>query len=347
MNDPFEQIITDCLDALEQGEPLEQILARYPEALSKLRPILQTAVQLSQLNLQPTRAAQLQSRAAFLDYGATMQQTQSTRRIPWLGLRRILAPLMAVFVLALLGLGAVSTSASALPGDTLYEVKLLVESARSALTGDPEALQADLKQERIREIGELLALGRSTDVHFTGMITAVSDTTLLIAGLNTELTSDTQVIGTLAVGLQAEVDGRTENGRLLANIVRVEDDPLPPTPTPTATNPAPSATPQPTMTETAVPSPTATLTTTPTATPTVTATTEPTETLTPTPTPTESLQPTLPPPSPTVDSGDDDDNNDDSSNGDEEDDNNDDEEDDKSSDNGDEHKDDESEDDNG
>ncbi len=297
MSNRVESLLIECLDRLEQGDSLEQVLTRYPQDAEILRPMLETAVQLNELKLQPTRAAQLASKNAFLDHAAALKDVGAPRPSPWFALRRLLAPVMAVFVIALAGLGVLQVSAGSLPGDTLYEVKLLVENARMALTGDGTALEAELQQERILEIRQLLALGRAAEVRFSGEISAVSEMRLTIAGLVTELTPQTQLTGTPAPGLLAEVNGRTVNGRLLANIVIITG----------ADNPSPTPTPAPT--ETAVPA---------TPTPTVTQ-----ETIEPTPIPTidATATPALPTETPAPinddnanDNGDDNDENDDGSN---------------------------------
>lgn len=265
MSDRLEQLLIECLDALERGETPAQILARYPQDAAMLRPMLETAVQIQQLPLQPTRAAQLASKDAFLSHATALQQARTARATPWPALRRLLAPVLALFLVALVGLSMVQASMTTLPGDALYGVKRLVEGARLTLAADAAAFELELQQVRAQEIRQLLALGRTAEVQFAGEITAVADMHLTIAGLETELTPQTQLTGTPALGLMAEVDGRTENGRLLATAIRIaaEDVPQPtPTPQPTETAVPPSITPT-------LPAPS------PTATPTAQATPQP------------------------------------------------------------------------
>lgn len=53
MNDVPEGVLQECLDLMERGESIEQIIARYPEMTAGLRPFLETAVQLA--GLAPSR----------------------------------------------------------------------------------------------------------------------------------------------------------------------------------------------------------------------------------------------------------------------------------------------------
>lgn len=261
MSDKDEKLLIECLDALDRGELPEQILARYPQDAARLRPMLQTAVQLRRLSLQPTRAAQMKSKEAFLASAAALKAQSAPRPMPWWRVRRLLAPVLTLVVVALFGLGLVQASAGTLPGDTLYGVKLLVENARLAISRDPVGTEMLQQQERVQEIRRLLDVGRAADVRFSGLITAVSPNQLIIAGLLTELTPQTVLLGDPAVGLSAEVNGRTENGRLLAVTILVQGT-VPPTPAPlpaetetavpTQVTPAPAAT---QVTPTATPAP--------------------------------------------------------------------------------------------
>lgn len=318
MDEHLEAALIDCLDALEQGQPIDQVLARYPELASELRPMLETAVTLPQLNVQPSLSAQHRSRDAFLSQAAAQKEVKTVRPSPWFNLRRILMPIASLALVVILfaaGLGPLS--AGALPGDALYEVKLLVENARSAFAANPAAdaaLAEQFNQRRIQEIGALLAQNRTADVAFTGEIEAIQPGSWIISGLTTEITGGTQIFGgDPLVGQMARVNGRTENGRLSATTITLLPTNLPPTAVPTHTPTAtsePTETATPTATHTYTPTPTATNTPEPTITstntpePTATATIEPTATVTPIP-------PTAAPPPSNDNDGDNNDNDDD------------------------------------
>ncbi|RMG99220.1 MAG: hypothetical protein D6706_05820, partial [Chloroflexi bacterium] len=175
MNDALELKLIECLEALEAGASLDEVLRRYPEEAEELRPLLETAVSLDNLNLQPSLAAQTKSRETFLAHAAALKENKTRRRrSPFLfGLRRLVMPLATFIVLIFFGVGLIAASAPAVPGDALYGTKRLVENIQLGLTTDPTiraTLSAEFNQERIQEIETLLARGSSADVSFEGPI---------------------------------------------------------------------------------------------------------------------------------------------------------------------------------
>ena len=318
MNDVPETVLHESLDLLEQGESIEQILLRYPNVVDGLRPFLETAAQLVTLAPQPSLAAKQQSQKAFLSHAAGLK-VAPVRPSPWYRLRQILLPIASLaVVLILFTTTTVSVSGSAIPGDALYSVKLLVETVRLNLASDPAEVAAQTeenRQERIREAQILLRTGRVADVTFEGEVEAIQPEVWTVASLEVQLNEATIVTGRPQVGEWALVNGRTENGELTALTIAILSGPVTepeatPQPTPNATSdPQPTTTPEPTTepttnptatptTATLTPSPTPSPTKTPTVTPTVTATRA---------APTATPSPTQPP---TNDNGDDDNNND-------------------------------------
>ena len=57
MKDQTELILIACLDRLEMGESIDDILQQYPDVAAELRPVLETAVFMNQLAISPTLAA--------------------------------------------------------------------------------------------------------------------------------------------------------------------------------------------------------------------------------------------------------------------------------------------------
>ncbi|WP_322489832.1 hypothetical protein [Chloroflexus sp.] len=68
-----ETLINHCLDALAKGEPIHEILARYPHEAATLQPILVVAESLAHLATDPTNEARIASRRAFLRQATTYQ----------------------------------------------------------------------------------------------------------------------------------------------------------------------------------------------------------------------------------------------------------------------------------
>ena len=184
-------------------------------------------------------------------------------------LRRILMPVASLaVVLIFLTVGLISVSASALPGDGLYNVKRTFEAFRLQVASDPEQileLSEQARQERLREIEALLRAGQAADVMFEGEIESIDDEAWIIAGLAVQLDKTTIIEGTPQVGELAMVNGRTVDGLLLAGkIIILTGAPEPKeTPRPVIiplVEPQADSSATPTTSPTASPSPTPTAT---------------------------------------------------------------------------------------
>ncbi len=301
MTQSLEQKLIECLDALENGESLDVILRRYPNDAAQLRPFLETAVQLDQLPIQPTVAAQTASKQTFLEQAAVMKAAPA---VPfwkswqqWFRLATALAMFLMLFLV-----GAAYASTKSVPGDFLYNGKRFIEDVRLQAASPLQKIElADrYNQERITEINQLLSAGREEDVSFYGFIEAVvDDDTLTIADLTVLLNENTEIEGDVAVGYFAEVHGRTQNNAILAAHIIIAS-PSPAEDTTPKPEPTSTATPQMTATPTNTGTPTVTITATPTktVTPTATATDTPTPTITPSPTETATPPPTIAPTTP-------------------------------------------------
>jgi hypothetical protein len=56
MGRDFQTILNECLKELETGQPLDAILARYPEEADELRPLLLTAQDLKAMPIARPRS---------------------------------------------------------------------------------------------------------------------------------------------------------------------------------------------------------------------------------------------------------------------------------------------------
>ncbi len=68
-----ESILVDCLDRLEAGATVAEILAKYPDQREELTPFLTTAVALS-ASIPPPAAAQTEARQRFLAEAAALRR---------------------------------------------------------------------------------------------------------------------------------------------------------------------------------------------------------------------------------------------------------------------------------
>ena len=245
-------ILSDILDRLEAGEPVERFLAQYSEQADELQSFLETADQIRRLPSQPLPEARQRSKKAFLFQAATLQKSQVQKGwFPWSIWPRLLRPVASLAVLfVIFGIMFVSASASALPGDTLYGTKRAVEHWRLLLASSPEAasdLEESFHQERISEIEQLLHSGRSSDVSFKGIITYMSDQQWIVAKLPLVIDETTIIVGIPVIGENVQVNGHTRDGILYADQITILTDK--------------ENAPQPTIMPPASPSPTVTIVT--------------------------------------------------------------------------------------
>ena len=299
MDAGFELKLIECLNLLDEGEQVERILARYPQEAEQLRALLEVAAALPALRIEPTEAARIDSRRAFLGQAHELREMAPPWRF-WLPTRLALG--LAALVLAFLFVGgAVAASSSALPNDPLYLVKRAAEDARLLLApqADQPSLAEQFEQRRRDEIARLLGERSSADVAFDGRIEAIQPGRWMVSGLPVQVEGATPVSGTPGINARVHMQGRTENGQLRATSIQIEPGTgLPPTATPTATS-APTATAQPSATS--LPTPTATATARPSATPTpravptASATRPPTKVPAALPAPEPTSQPETPP----------------------------------------------------
>lgn len=201
----FEQ----CLSRLEAGEDLETILADNPAEAGKLRPLLTAAVKArcSGAPLRIPASAKIDSRTRFLAEAGRMQKKQHLfdPRLRFAG-----AAAMVVIVLLAGIFGTGLASAKAVPGQTLYPVKLVVEQAQLALTVDQPTrlnLEEEFDRRRVEETEKLSLAGRSESVTLAGPLNLSTDQTYAVGGVTLNLTPDQEAIANSLAGSYVEVKG--------------------------------------------------------------------------------------------------------------------------------------------
>lgn len=261
MDATFEAKLIECLDALESGESLEQVLIRYPQDRAKLQPILETAVALPALQMEPRQTSQAAARDNFLAQADALRDATTPRR-RWFFARPLTAFVSLALVLLIGASGVVIMSGSALPGNLLYSLKRTVEEVRLSMSTDSATLATEFEQERIDETAALLATGREAEVEFSGSIESIQPDVWVVAGLDVYTGRTTRIDGAPQVGRRARVRGRTVDGLLRAIWIGVEPDNKPtttPTPFPQYTPSSMTATHTPSPTNTPSPTPSSTL----------------------------------------------------------------------------------------
>ena len=269
MNNELELKLILCLDALDTGEPITQILARYPHDAAVLRPMLETAGALPSLAFIPSSGAQITSRRAFLNRAADMRPAAG-RRFLGLPLRMGLTLATVLLALVIAGGGTVAASSAALPGEPLYGVKRAAEHVQVVFASDKAPVEREIAQRRRDEIGSLMTKKRSADVEFSGIVTSFSGSTVQIAKFSVQVDANTRIDGALSVGAMVTITGRVDGETIRATRIAVE---IGGTPVPSA---MPTFMAKATLTATATLVPTSTRT----AEPTLTGTLEPMDVIT-------------------------------------------------------------------
>jgi hypothetical protein len=173
----MEAVLAESLKALEQGEGLEAVLARYPEQAVELKALLEMAAWMgaARAAVEPRPGYVRASRARLLE---RIGQAGAAAPVSWwerlggmfVGRRYATQLAVVVVMLACLVLGSSGiayASQGTLPGDTLYPVKLGLEQAELLVNQDPVdevRLHLQFSQNRLDEIEQLVKLGRYQDL---------------------------------------------------------------------------------------------------------------------------------------------------------------------------------------
>jgi len=165
----MEDILNECLERVSKGESIETCLNAYPEQASKLEPLLKTSLVLMRKSaaIQPDAEyrARAQSQLQAMFY-AKHERAEKRARIPvWH--RKWAVAMTTVLVVLLAGIGTVAASATALPDDALYPVKLAAEQVRVTLAFsdvDEAKLHLQFAERRADEMTEMARQGKSDKI---------------------------------------------------------------------------------------------------------------------------------------------------------------------------------------
>jgi hypothetical protein len=174
MMNEFDRVLDHCLTEIQAGRmTLEEALSSYPRHAHGLRALLETAIQTrAELAPDDPDAAYLRNshnRIINSLRSASRPKKQSSLRSRSISLRPAYA-LIIVTLLAVLfgsGFGVYTASASSLPGDALYQVKLAGEKIQLAVSlsddGDVQLLLG-FAERRLGEVQALIDAGRFEDL---------------------------------------------------------------------------------------------------------------------------------------------------------------------------------------
>ena len=237
--------LEDCLNRLDKGESLQEVLKTYPAQAGRLEKLLGLAMVSRALPKPvPSKAAERVGKNYLLESMHILQYANAFRKMDpqpasrpgreswW---RRTLSPisvkmlrLKPVYRLAMIGLVmilvgsffTINSSASSLPGDTLYDLKIGLEQVHMLFTFNEEAKQElalTFEKERLFEVKALLAEGRSEYVDFSGIVDKANKSNRIISGIDVQVDPETNLDENLEEGTKVEVGAKTqEDGTLLA-----------------------------------------------------------------------------------------------------------------------------------
>jgi len=165
----MEDILNECLERIFKGESIEACLNAYPEQASKLEPLLRTGLVLMRKSAAIQPDAEYKARAQYqlqAMFYAKHKKAEKRARIPvWH--RKWAVAMTTVLVVLLAGIGTVAASASALPDDALYPVKLAAEQVRVTVAFsdvDEAKLHLQFAERRAEEMTEMARQGKSDKI---------------------------------------------------------------------------------------------------------------------------------------------------------------------------------------
>ncbi len=205
----LEEALQEGLLALENGQTIEEVLARYPKEAEALRPLLALArAARAEAPAEMPQSANDRQRRSLLARAADLRISRAAKR------KRVIRPVLRyamslalVAILVVTSTRLVSASSGALPGDQLYSVKRSWEDLQLFLVfqaEDHQLLESRFTQERLDETHLLLTQGRSAPISFSGLVMHQQDGTWLVSGIRVAITAST-VMPTRPIGASEPV----------------------------------------------------------------------------------------------------------------------------------------------
>jgi len=209
--------LEDCLERLQAGASLEQVLALYPQWAKEMRPLLESALLAWSLRVTAPvpEASMARSRALFIEKAVAQPQHRGLFDLKLCFKYSLFAALCAVVILTI---GTSFVSAQSLPGDILYPVKLAGEQTRLLFTTNTDQrliLQERYDQTRADEVANVLQDHRQVEVTFVGLLTRTIDDHWQVAGVNVVFPSDLESTFAQMVNAYVEVTGLSQSDGLV------------------------------------------------------------------------------------------------------------------------------------
>ncbi len=239
----LELLLEECRKELAGGRSLKDILTDHPAQAERLEPLLKAIIFTSSMSKpKAPEAAVLQGKNRllsevddlrnedhFFNFGTKghnlrysgkwlenllhRQENNEMKLIPRLAIYLVVTVLIAGFF-------TVTASASSLPGDVLYGLKLNWEQVQKALASSEQTrieLEFEFDQERLSEVEILLFEGRIEAVEFSGLVEDMGEFSWVIGGIDVTVGLETELKDVIGIGDIVEVGAVTQDdGTLLA-----------------------------------------------------------------------------------------------------------------------------------
>jgi hypothetical protein len=218
MNSKLIDALDRSIKLMEAGVPLSECIMRYPDLAPELHNLLTTAEFINYLSVEDIEPEQMnRSRMKILSRAKRLNSinirsskdspnnrilhpigkiNQILRTLTPLATRLIVASGIAGFLILFYG-GLLDTSAKALPGDTLYPIKRVVEDIRVHFAPSVELkheFEDNYSQKRVDEVQQLLGLARVQQISFEGTVNSKNDTQWLVSGIPVNIQTNSLIV---------------------------------------------------------------------------------------------------------------------------------------------------------
>jgi uncharacterized protein DUF5667 len=161
----IENILNSCLEELQQGKELDEVLSKFPNQTDELRPLLEAAVALCELP-DPEISINLMMNA-MAKMAIEEHQTEQ-RKYRFVSKPILLRVAASVLIIFFAGYGTIAASVNSLPGDLMYPVKIFTEKIRFflAITAENKVeLRIIYSEKRLKELVKKFNKGDGLDRH--------------------------------------------------------------------------------------------------------------------------------------------------------------------------------------
>ncbi|HSQ25549.1 MAG TPA: DUF5666 domain-containing protein [Anaerolineales bacterium] len=225
--DKLYRALDVCIQSLQSGMDLDQVLDLYPKWRRELGPLIRSAYVANQIGGSTVfnQDGFEKERQKYLEAAQTIiPETQIPGKSGRLGGCMSLLILGMIVFLALSG--GVFLSGRALPGSLFYGFKEASRDIRLFFIEDSRGyIQTNLlmDEERVQEIEEVIHKGRRVPVNFGGRITQGGDGEWKVHNLLIIYDAETQLVGDIWPGYYVQVEGvLLEDGSILAKRIQFQ-----------------------------------------------------------------------------------------------------------------------------